>query len=388
MLYAYRRHRKCCPHLREGRRYLRCGCPVWVDGRLKGERVHSSLGTSDWQKALQIVRDWEADGSCTSSSRKTEQISVENAWLRFIADLEARKLQTSTTRKYRLLQKQMAEFCERKGLRLLKQFDINAMDEFRNGWKDGPLSASKKLERVRAFFRFAQKRKWTLENPASELRAPKVSFKPTMPFTHEEVGRILMAVDLYVKETAINGLGNAHRLKAFVLLLRYSGMRISDVVSLDSERIAGNRLFLYTQKTGVPVHTVLPEFVLRALESTPRSCEKHFFWSGIGKLDSAVRSWQTRLRRLFRLAEIPGHAHRFRDTFAVELLLAGVPIERVSALLGHQSVRVTEKHYNPWVQSRQVQLESDLEKAWSLDPLVLLEGKVTRRLRGESEAVN
>jgi integrase len=30
-----------------------------------------------------------------------------------------------------------------------------------------------------------------------------------------------------------------------------------------------------------------------------------------------------------------GHAHRFRDTFAVELLLAGVPIDRVYVLLGH-----------------------------------------------------
>jgi integrase/recombinase XerD len=44
-------------------------------------------------------------------------------------------------------------------------------------------------------------------------------------------------------------------------------------------------------------------------------------------------------------------SHRLRDTFAVELLLAGVPIERVSILLGHQSVSVTEKHYNPWVRS-------------------------------------
>ena len=100
--------------------------------------------------------------------------------------------------------------------------------------------------------------------------------------------------------------------------------------------------------------------------------DKFYFWSGIGKLESIVRSWQTRLRRLFRLARIPdGHAHRFRDTFAVELLLAGVPIERVSVLLGHQSVRITEKHYAPWVRSRQEQLEADLERAWSRDPLVL-----------------
>jgi integrase/recombinase XerD len=52
------------------------------------------------------------------------------------------------------------------------------------------------------------------------------------------------------------------------------------------------------------------------------------------------------LKRIFKLAKIPnGHAHRFRDTFAVELLLAGVPLERVAVLLGHSSVKVTEKRY-------------------------------------------
>jgi hypothetical protein len=29
------------------------------------------------------------------------------------------------------------------------------------------------------------------------------------------------------------------------------------------------------------------------------------------------------------------------------IVLAGIPIERVAVLLGHQSVRVTEKHYSP-----------------------------------------
>jgi hypothetical protein len=52
-----------------------------------------------------------------------------------------------------------------------------------------------------------------------------------------------------------------------------------------------------------------------------------------------------------------------------KVLLAGVPIERVSVLLGHQSVRITEKHYSPWAKSRQEQLEADLRKAWENDPL-------------------
>src|SRR5258705_2848023 len=43
--------------------------------------------------------------------------------------------------------------------------------------------------------------------------------------------------------------------------------------------------------------------------------------------------------------------------------------ERVSVLLGHQSVRITEKHYAPWVRSRQEQLEADLARAWSRDPV-------------------
>jgi hypothetical protein len=49
------------------------------------------------------------------------------------------------------------------------------------------------------------------------------------------------------------------------------------------------------------------------------------------------------LKKLFNLAAVPdGHAHRFRDTFSVELLLAGVPIEDVSILLGHKNIKITQ----------------------------------------------
>jgi integrase/recombinase XerD len=54
----------------------------------------------------------------------------------------------------------------------------------------------------------------------------------------------------------------------------------------------------------------------------------------------------------------------FRDTFAIELLLAGVPIDQVSVLLGHKSVKITEKHYAPWVKACQDQLEKSVRAAW------------------------
>ena len=77
-----------------------------------------------------------------------------------------------------------------------------------------------------------------------------------------------------------------------------------------------------------------------------------------------------------------------RRLFAVELLLTRVPIERVSVLLGHQSVRITERHYAPWVRSRQEHLEADLANAWKYDPLIALETQGTRGGHGKTRGPN
>jgi integrase/recombinase XerD len=80
---------------------------------------------------------------------------------------------------------------------------------------------------------------------------------------------------------------------------------------------------------------------------------------------SCVGDWQRSLRKLFILAGCPmGHAHRFRHTFACNLLLAGVPLDRVATLLGHTNSKITEKHYAPWVRARQEQLEANVRRVW------------------------
>jgi integrase len=45
--------------------------------------------------------------------------------------------------------------------------------------------------------------------------------------------------------------------------------------------------------------------------------------------------------------------------------LKGVPIEDASALLGHSSIKVTEKHYLPFVKKRQDRLEEAVKSTWA-----------------------
>jgi hypothetical protein len=53
----------------------------------------------------------------------------------------------------------------------------------------------------------------------------------------------------------------------------------------------------------------------------------------------------------------------------VKLLLDGMAIERVSVLLGHSLVKITERRYAPWVKARQAQLEADPAHAWRKDTI-------------------
>lgn len=339
------------------------------------------MNSTDWDQARDLEQEWlhapavAPEAPKPAQPPKDEPITLERAWERFLSLARTtRKLAPATIYKYTLLGRRMKEFACKRGLRFLHEFNIDVLEAFQSEWPDGALASLKKVERTKAFFLAAFARGWIDENPAEHLQGPKNKHRPTMPFTQDEVKRILEAISVYPDKSGKLGRSNSIRLRAFVLLLRYSGMRIGDATTLNVDRLSGNKLFLYTAKTETPVSCVLPDFVVRALQSAPRLSDRHWFWTGRSTIHTAVGTWQRTLRKLFALAGIQkGHAHRFRDTFSVELLQAGVPIERVSVLLGHQSVRITEKHYSPWTRSRQEQVEADLQRAWDRDPIVLLE---------------
>lgn len=418
-MILWRRHKASCAVdcrcRREQKRECHCcRCPIWADGHLGPSRVRRSLDTGDWTKAqrsaAEMEASWEKSGSPALPER--EPISIKAACDDFLEAARARGLKDSTRYKYRLLlaarQKpveqspekpprekeirkrspSLQEFAHDKGLRFLRELDLPMLRKFRASWTNENFSAQKKLESLRTFFRFAQANGWIAENAASKLERQTVRRPQILPFTREEMIRILAACNRYTDNYGRTGQENARRLRALVLLLRYSGLRIGDAVSLERERIAGGKLFLYTAKTGTLVSCPLHDDVIQALDAVRGTSEKYFFWTGESKLKSAVSVWQEALSRLFRLAKVrAAHPHRFRHTFAVDLLLASVPIERVSVLLGHSSVRVTEKYYSAWVRARQEQLEADVRASWALQSGLLSSRPGTYRARGKTARV-
>jgi integrase/recombinase XerD len=349
MLSLWRRHNPVKCRLK-GRQERRCRCPIWISGvDDAGNQVKETTKLRDWTKAEALARHWDNTGA---KPAETTRVSVEDWKKAFLADAESpagKNLAPETMRLYKGLFKRLDEFVGREGYRFVNQLDLAALTTFRSTWKNAPLSASKQLERLRSALKFALRRKWVTENAALELDSPEIPEKATMPFTDDEFKKILKAAE------------SKPRVHAFILVMRHSGLRISDTATLAVSALSGNKLRLRQTKTGQPVSVILPNDVAAELKSVAHSNPKYFFWSGTAKVTSVTGWWRAKIAKVFTDAKITnGHTHRFRDTFSVDLLQAGVSLENVSTLLGHKSIRITEKHYSAWVKTRQDALDREL----------------------------
>ena len=379
MLTLYRRHLKRCSKT-DDRYWKRCSCPMWVEGTVNGTYIRRSLQTASWERAQNLAHEIEsADDPKAAPEKKEEPVTIKQAVDEYLADARARNLAESTLSKLEtIFRKQFLAWTKSEGYTLLRELDLRAVQSFRATWRDGGLAKKKKQERLTGFFWFCIRAGWITQSPTLNLKRITVQQMPTDYFPREEYNEIIDGTYRLDDglERGYDVEKRGQRIRALVQLLRWSGLRIRDAVTLERARLQSNDdLLLYQAKTGVPVYVPLPHEVaedLRNVPEGPKPNPRYFFWSGNGDPKSAVADWQRAFRRLFEVAGLESpdgtrkrcFPHMFRDTFAVEMLLAGVPIDQVSILLGHKSVKITEKHYAPFVKARQEQLAASVRQAW------------------------
>jgi integrase/recombinase XerD len=324
-----------------------------MDWKLGGKRIQKPIGTRDWQVAQMRAREIEATGLQSETSPQT----VEAAASKFLLDAEARGLRESSRRKYRYVLDQLVEFGQQHGYIFLSQLGVDELRLFRQSWANQSLSAQKKLENLRAFFRFCHDSDWIKTNPAKKIKTGRVESVQVLPFEDSDIEKILAACLTHpIKQRRVE-------LKALVLLMRHSGLRIGDAVTLRQDRIKGGMLELHTAKSGTKVRLPLNPIVLTALRELPAGT--YFFWNGKATRESIVKIWERTFQRVFIKAGLAGaHSHQFRHAFAVGLLQHGVSMQNVSTLLAHRSLKITEKYYAAWTKVRQEGLEEAVRSTW------------------------
>ncbi len=394
MLTPYRRHNPACPKASD-RYWKRCKCPMWVEGTVAGAYIRRSLKTKSWERAQAECHRLEEADNPAPKKPQGSGITIQEAVESYLQDGKDRGLREATLYKLNIIfRKQFLAWAANRRFTRLQDLDTVALRDFRSTWNDQALAKSKKQSRLTGFFYFCHRSKWILDNPMLGIGTIKVDQTPTDYFPAHEFGRIIDSTYLYRENRSETGNSNGTRIRVLTLLMRWSGLRIRDALTLERSRLSDdNKLLLYQAKTGHPVYVPLPPDIAEALRALPpgaRPNPLYFFWSGNGLPKTAVADWQRSYRRLFELAGIKKangslkrcHPQMFRDTFAVEMLLAGVPLEQVSMLLGHKSIRVTEKHYAPWVRARQEQLELSVQRAWGNKIVPIDQGKKVHKAAG------
>jgi integrase len=423
----YVRHRPRCrygkadfedPKGRLPRNIFGCGCPIYARLEIRDPvtkdvlfRHNGSLkGITAKEAAEELVNGWFVKyltGEKPPSHEQKEWITIEEAINRYIAEKQSalpppkmavvsdaviafqktkrggKEVISDSIRKISDILTPLVAFMAEKGITYLKDVKTEHLTEFRHTWKGRvrtnpstgekeqlPKSAhgkSKYQEYVRAFFRRCRLLGWINSNPAELLEPIRTEAPEIKVYRADEKRRILEAIPkTFPKKAGI--------VRAFVLVQKYSALRLSDTVSLEVVSLQDDGIMVRAQrKTDEPVYSPLPPAVIGELRQLKPTSAKYFFWTGNGQLETATKRWSATMLKLFRAAGIPEgkRSHNWRDTLATEILEDDEGrLEDAQIALGHKSRKTTEKYYTAITKRRTERVTELKKKLWALDEVV------------------
>jgi len=201
---------------------------------------------------------------------------------------------------------------------------------------------------LRSFLRWLIKNDFEAMSP-DKIDLPKISDRQVKFLTGEQVDRLLNAPTL----STING----KRDKALLEVLYSTGLRVSELVSLDRDKIdLDRREFGILGKGGKARVVFLSTRAASWVEKYIKNRKDRFkplFIRHKGKIDPttkgekmrlSVRSVQRMIRKYARKIKLPVEAtpHILRHSFATDLLMAGADLRSVQEMLGHKNIQTTQ----------------------------------------------
>lgn len=207
-------------------------------------------------------------------------------------------------------------------------------------------TVNRKMASIRAFYRLMSKTEAVSENPAADIKVPKISRKEIEYLTIEEVEELLRQ-----PEDTIKGL----RDKAILETLYATGLRVSELIEANTEDINLRMGFVTCNgehgkariiPLGRPAKAALEEYIYedraKILKNEDPS-EKALFLNYYGKRLTRQAMWKI-LREYAKKAGIKKKItpQILRNSFAVHMVQNGADLKSLQELLGHEDPAATQ----------------------------------------------
>lgn len=365
------RHASDCKY-REDETWKRCECPKHLRWTLERKQHRASARTRSWVEAERRKREIEdqLSGHAPEVKADEEKRGIQASIEIFLQDKKNQGVTSAVVGKYTRELARLREYCELNRVFTVQGITRELLTGFCATWPDlypSTYTRAKVRERVKSFLRYCYEAQWIARIPA--LPKIKIEEPPTLPLSKAEYTRLLDAIKTTVTKD------RQAQVHALIQLMRWSGLAIRDALTLKRDELQHDkakkiyRIVTARQKTGTHVSVPIPPDVAEELLTVLNGNPEYVFWSGQGEEETITKSWsKLYLAPLFKAAKLSSNgylkSHRLRDTFAVDLLEKGVPLEEVSKLLGHESIKTTEKHYAKWVKGRQDRLDNLVVATW------------------------